>query len=183
MTSPTPSRFTVAPIGPATWNSSLYWPVSRSSLRSCCVRVSKFALGMLKNPLPRPLPEYRERKLVLRHLEHDLDRVARLHELETALEVFQRQLVRDDRIQLQPAGQHEVLDLKPRLVHQAAVDAQHRGALEDDVVVEVELDGLRRKAEHRDRAAVAQRGEALADRSSAAAHFEKDFRTLTLGGG
>src|SRR5687767_427748 len=130
MTSPTPSRLTVAPMGEATWNSSLYWPVSRSSLRSCCVRVSKLVLGIFTSWhgrlahaqaaiaanawARRPCHVERSR---LWHLQDDLDRLSGLHQLEPALEVFQRQLVRDDRVELQPARQHEVLDLEPRLIH------------------------------------------------------------------
>src|SRR5688500_6466047 len=117
MTSPTPSSLAVPSMGPATWNSSLYWPVSRSSLRSCCVRVSKFVLGMVDPQAELPVfvsrvfqPVARVENpwyggLALRDLQHDLDRVAALHELKSAVEFFKRQLVRDDRVELQPPGQ------------------------------------------------------------------------------
>ena len=68
---------------------------------------------------------------------------------------------------LQPARGQEALHLVPRLIHQAAVDAQDARAFENDVIVEVDLDRLGGKPEGRETATLPESPEAHADESHA----------------
>ena len=62
--------------------------------------------------------------------------------MKPAFEVAHRDGVGDDEVEFQPAAEEQVFHLVPGFEHPPAVDAQDRRAFEDDVVGQVERDGL-----------------------------------------
>src|SRR5262245_15545659 len=98
----------------------LYCPVSRRFASRSWVRLAKASLGIIES--------------ILRNLQHNFDCLATLHQLEALVELLQRQLVRDDLVQLDLTRQKERFDLVPRLKHPSAVDAENCGTFEDNVV-------------------------------------------------
>ena len=90
-----------------------------------------------------------------------LDAPARNHRLERLLEVFDRELVRDDLIELKPSGQQHRFHLVPRVPHAATIDAQDLAALKNHMLVEVEVDPLGRQAQQRCGAPIAKNPESL----------------------
>ena len=72
--------------------------------------------------------------LICGHLENDFDGVAGLHHFQAAFEIGEREVVGDDGFEVEATGEEKVFDLIPGFEHFAAVDAEYRGAFEDDVV-------------------------------------------------
>src|SRR5580700_6845324 len=111
-----------------------------------------------------------------RPVEYHLARPARAHGLE-ALEVFlNREVMRDDGVELQAALQ-QARHFVPGLEHLAPVDALERQALEDHLVP-VDRSLLRRYAEDGDRAAMVHGAQHLAKRRGVAGHLQSDVEPL-----
>src|SRR4051794_36617830 len=56
-------------------------------------------------------------KLRLAHFKHHLNRLSGLHQLQATLKLDQRQMMRHDRLQVEPSRQEKIFDLIPRLEH------------------------------------------------------------------
>src|SRR5215467_13162020 len=87
-----------------------------------------------------------------RPVEHDLAALSREHRRECRLEIAERVVMRDDRLQVEPALQHRD-HLVPGLEHLAAIDALDLETLEDHLIP-VDRHVGRRNAEERHLAAV-----------------------------
>src|SRR5512144_1409509 len=80
--------------------------------------------------------------------EYDLARITRLDRSNCRVEIGHGETVRDHRLGIELARAKEARHLMPRVVHPASDDTIDGDSLEDDFLRKVELDRLRRNAEH-----------------------------------
>ena len=110
----------------------------------------------------------------------DLARVPRLEQRERSLELVERQLLGDQRPQVDDAVLEQPAGLVPGGEDLAAAHGGHVEVLEDQLLGDVELHRLRRDSEQDHAAAVAGDAECVDDRLTRAGHLEHDVGVLAL---
>src|SRR5579864_5472845 len=105
----------------------------------------------------------------------NLARLPRLQPLHALGEIFHCDAIRDHRVQVELAGFQQRGHLVPGLIHAAAVDALDGDPLEDDVLGEIQRDGLGGQPEERDAPAAAHDVECRSDGARVAGHLEDDI--------
>src|SRR5439155_24002814 len=105
-----------------------------------------------------------------------------LQPLHAAVEVAHGDAVGDHRVELELAVLEQRLHLVPGLVHQAAIDALHGSAFENEIFREVQLYWLGGNAEQRDAPAQSQNIKPQADARGFAANLQNNIYAYPAGG-
>src|SRR5512140_806868 len=86
----------------------------------------------------------------------------------------------DDRLRIELAGAKEPRHLMPCVVHLPSHHTVDGDSLEDDFLWQVDLDRLRRNAEHLDSASDSNESESLVNRGRHSGHFEHDVNAKSV---